>query len=80
MPRPYGKWIKYSRDGTLINPAGLYRGDEKQWDRLVSKKPIKDFQYNEPPLLNFFQNFSDWFEGTCCCSSDQNLESEGIRP
>ena len=43
MPRPYGKWIKYSRDGTLINPAGLYRGDEKQWDRLVSKKPIKDF-------------------------------------
>lgn len=51
MSRPYGKWVEYSQDGFEIHTAGLYRGDEKEWDRLIKQQPITDFTENEEPVL-----------------------------
>jgi hypothetical protein len=49
VSRPYGKWAKYSlEDGTKnIYQEGLYLGDKKSWNRLVTEKKLeKDFREN----------------------------------
>jgi len=50
--RPYGKWATYQKDGKQIQKEGIYLGDNKQWNRCLKAKTIKDFYTNETPKLS----------------------------
>jgi hypothetical protein len=52
-----------------ISKPGIYRGDERQWNRMVADMKIKDFLKNNEPHLSFGQRGGDWW-GSCCRCSD----------
>jgi hypothetical protein len=35
IPRPHGKWVQYGANGTFLSVAGIYRGDEQDWNRCI---------------------------------------------
>ena len=35
VSRPYGKFSHYFKDGSFKSPDGLYRGDDKEWNKCV---------------------------------------------
>jgi len=74
IPRPHGKWVQYGANGTFLSVAGIYRGDEQDWNRCIKPKEITDFYANEEPTLTFGQSFGDWLGACCMCSNSSNLD------
>lgn len=68
ISRPFGKWIHLDKNLKDISPKGIYRGDEKEWNRCILQKPVKDFITNQEPNLTFGQRVGDWFGVCCACS------------
>lgn len=50
ISRPYGKWAHYSCDDDgCICPEGIYRGDNRQWNRMLYQRKIDGFETNVQP-------------------------------
>ena len=43
ISRPYGKWAHYNSEGEMVCPEGIYRGDQKQWNKIVREMKIDSF-------------------------------------
>lgn len=69
VSRPFGKWMQLDKDMQEICPQGIYRGDEREWNRCVSKTEIEDFVENVEPALTGGQRFGDWLTGLFACTA-----------
>jgi hypothetical protein len=53
VSRPFGKWMHVDKNMKILSGKGIYRGDEREWNRLITPSSFKDFIKNEEPSLAF---------------------------